>query len=137
MSAVDLTGAVRTTGPRRLAPILVSVWAAAIAGVALGVSALTASDPATVPDRAASAAPAAPSLCCPAGPGDRIRMSFGVASVGSVVQVTGPAYAMGMRVQPGERVFQAQVTVINVQRRPVVYDPDLMRLTPRGPVGAT
>jgi hypothetical protein len=136
MSAMDLTGAVRTTGPRRLTPILVGVWAAAIAGVALGVSALTTSDSATVPERAASAAPATPPAAGPAGLGDRVRMSFGVASVGSVVKVTGPAYAMGMRVEPGEQVFQAQVTVVNVQRRPVVYDPDLMRLTPRGRVGA-
>ena len=128
MSAMDLTGTVRTAGPRRLTPILVGVWAAAIAGGVLSVSAMTTSDRAIVSERAATVGPA--------GLGDRIRMSFGVASVGGVVKVTGPAYAMGMRVRPGEQVFQAQVTVVNVQRRPVVYAPDLMSLTPRSRVGA-
>jgi hypothetical protein len=115
----------------------VGVWAAAVAGAVIGASALTDDGPATrAPGPAASAAPAGPP---PGGPyvvGDRVRMSFGVASVGSVVKVTGPAYAMGLERRPGDRVFQAQLTLVNLERRAVVYDPKLVTLAPRRGVGA-
>jgi hypothetical protein len=120
-----------------VAPVVLGVWAAAIAGGAIGVTTLTSGDEAAAPDRGASGAQVR--TIPPGGRGalgDRIRMSFGVASVGGVVNVTGPSYAMGMRVRPGERVYQAQLTLVNVRREPAVYDPELVTLTPKRDLGA-
>jgi hypothetical protein len=125
---------------RRLVPLVAAVWGAAAAGVVLATLALTGDEPATTAERAAAtpqaAAPAAPAPTGGVrGLGDRIAMSFGSASVGSVVNVTGPREVMGLRVRPGERVFQAQVTVVNLRERPITFAPSQLTLTPRRAVG--
>ena len=131
-------GALPAGRGRRTAALLAAVWAAAIAGAVIGVTALTGDDAvAPPPDRStASAREATPPPGGAYGLGDRIRTSFGVASVGSVVRVTGPGYAMGLELRPGDRVFQAQLTLVNMNRGPVVYDPGLVTAAPRKDVGA-
>ena len=142
MSAAGTATAAGRTIPRghgrRIIALLAAVWAAAVAGAAIGVATLTGDDAAAPPaERAAT--PARQAATPPDGAhrlGDRIRTSFGVASVGGVVNVTGPAYAMGLDLRPGDRVFQAQLTLVNMDRDAVVYDPALVTLTPRDAVGA-
>ena len=98
-----------------------AVWAAALAGTALGADALR-TDDRTVATPAADRVAPVPA----AGPlrlGDRIPMSFGNASVGSVVRLTGPEVAAGMGLRAGERAYQAQLTVINLSSRPVTFAP--------------
>jgi hypothetical protein len=114
--------------------VVAAVWALGLTGAVVGVAALTGDD---ARDRAA--APAAAPAEAPArgqyGLGDRIRTSFGVASVGSVVTVTGPRYAMGLKTRPDDRVFQIQLAMVNRGRRSVVVDPDLVTLTPSRALG--
>jgi hypothetical protein len=117
---------------RRLLPVVTLVWAAALAGVALSIVTLT--DDSTAPQL--PAAPGAERAGGLRAAGDRIGLSFGSASVGGVVRVTGPSAVMGLPVGPGEEVLQAQVTVVNLRRQAIVFPPGQLRLRSRGGLGA-
>lgn len=106
-----------------------AVWAAAVAGAALGAAALTDDPPLPTAVRPAPV-PATGTLEV----GDRIPMSFGNASVGSVVRLTGGNVATTMRPRAGERAFQVQLTVINLRRRPLTFAPDQLSLEPASQV---
>ena len=118
---------------RRLLPAVTIVWAATLAGAAMSLVALTEDDGTP---RATPAPPGAERADGLRALGDRLPLSFGSASVGGVVRVTGPTSVMGLPVRAGEQVFQAQVTVVNLRREAVVFAPEQLRLRARDGLGA-
>jgi hypothetical protein len=110
-------------GPgRRLSVLVAAVWTAAVAGAVLGMVALVTDDEAPPPERAVSAAPAAPRV------GDRVETSFGTMSVDYVARMVGGTAPMGVRTERGEVAIQVGVTLTNLERTPLRYRPSLFRV---------